>query len=581
MKWSIIAEEEETVDHFDDNLKKILKLKANAVIFSHDDGIMGAVKIGPKVVGGSITNQKPKDAVNTVADLKTTKTMSRSKATASNLKTDEISRTVKVDLQDGQKKFDQYLAKIKLTNDDYFMGRKTVLNSLNATLKVTNDIVAKLKASGKAKWDDPDFGGQHEDDHASSSIFIGEPGGGLPNPDDIFWCRPEEISTEIPPVFLDQGASSGDVLQGTLGDCWFIGALAIIGAHDIYLRGQFDPSPEAMQAMSDKEAAGMTSGIYCPVFHYLRQYGIYVIRFYKEYSWRYVIIDDKLPCYKQEGCPPQLVFARCKKEDEFWVPLVEKAYAKLFNCYQALTSGYLDDALNDMTGHVNRKLWIQSPKGFPSEDTGDKDAFWNVLKEYVDSSTLLGCSVQGKPGETEHQVEIDGAPVGILKSHAYSLIDVVEVPNPASKNKHKTHRLLRVRNPWGNTEWQGDWSDGSTKLMSNIEKINSTIKELSNKYEDYEPFDPECDDGTFLINYRNWRDIYSNLFCCIDFPEEWSGIRTFDKWTKDCAGGTPLQGTAKENASWAKNPQYKITVNNKKAKKTHMFISLGQKDGIH
>ena len=46
----------------------------------------------------------------------------------------------------------------------------------------------------------------------------------------------------------------------------------------------------------------------------------------------------------------QLAFARCDDAGEIWVPLLEKALAKLHGCYEALVSGYVDVALRDMTG---------------------------------------------------------------------------------------------------------------------------------------------------------------------------------------------------------------------------------------
>mmetsp|Transcript_40674 Transcript_40674/g.36121 ORF Transcript_40674/g.36121 Transcript_40674/m.36121 type:complete len:114 (-) Transcript_40674:1171-1512(-) len=112
----------------------------------------------------------------------------------------------------------------------------------------------------------------------------------------------------------------------------------------------------------------MQIGLYCPMFHYLKKYGIYVIRFFKNYGWRYVIIDDRLPAYQYEGKSgsPDLVFGKCRNLNEFWVPLLEKAYAKLHNTYEALIAGYLDDALTDMTGLVSYKYKLHGKNGFPS-----------------------------------------------------------------------------------------------------------------------------------------------------------------------------------------------------------------------
>ena len=54
------------------------------------------------------------------------------------------------------------------------------------------------------------------------------------------------------------------------------------------------------------------------------------MRFFKDSKWRYVLIDDRLPCYAGNK---QLVFGKCTRKDELWVPLIEKAYAKLHGCY--------------------------------------------------------------------------------------------------------------------------------------------------------------------------------------------------------------------------------------------------------
>lgn len=92
------------------------------------------------------------------------------------------------------------------------------------------------------------------------------------------------------------------------------------------------------------------------MFHAFSQYGIYVIRLFKDFGWTYTLVDDRIPC-KVEG-EPEIVFGKCTSPTELWVSIIEKAYAKIHNNYQQLISGDISQSLADMTGKVADKVKI-------------------------------------------------------------------------------------------------------------------------------------------------------------------------------------------------------------------------------
>ena len=63
-------------------------------------------------------------------------------------------------------------------------------------------------------------------------------------------------------------------------------------------------------------------------------------------------VDTRVPA--SEG--GKAIFAHCKSPNEVWVPLLEKAYAKLHGCYEALDGGSVTAALVDLSGGVAEKI---------------------------------------------------------------------------------------------------------------------------------------------------------------------------------------------------------------------------------
>jgi hypothetical protein len=190
-----------------------------------------------------------------------------------------------------------------------------------AVEKTVGLIVAKLRQS-HSKFEDPHFGPTAKDELATSSLYgaTGVPNSvGLskyPSPDSLRWDRPlydddnlvqeEDAENEDDDefgysagasdkdddgvwckngkLFLD-GSSSGDVVQGQLGDCWFLGALAVMGSREALIKECF------WKGDSFKEL------------------GLFVLRFHKNGAVKYVIIDDRLPVVAKTG---RLIFASCR-----------------------------------------------------------------------------------------------------------------------------------------------------------------------------------------------------------------------------------------------------------------------------
>ena len=58
--------------------------------------------------------------------------------------------------------------------------------------------------------------------------------------------------------------------------------------------------------------------------------------------------------------------------------------------------------------------------------------------------------------------------MGLIGYHSYGVLDIAIVKLPALQDVEE--KLIKLRNPWGDFEWTGDWSDQSANWTPEIKK---------------------------------------------------------------------------------------------------------------
>ncbi|KAI3353965.1 hypothetical protein L3Q82_018453 [Scortum barcoo] len=179
--------------------------------------------------------------------------------------------------------------------------------------------------------------------------------------------------------------------------------------------------------------------------------GIFHFRFWRFGEWVDVVIDDRLPTVKGE-----LVYCHSNDSNEFWSALVEKAYAKMYGCYEALDGGNTADALVDFTGGVSEPMDLVE-NGFEEDEEKRSELFERVLKVH-NRGGLISCSIRAtSAADMEARLAC-----GLVKGHAYAVTDVRRVRlghGLLAYFKSDKLTMIRMRNPWGQREWNGPWSD--------------------------------------------------------------------------------------------------------------------------
>jgi len=244
------------------------------------------------------------------------------------------------------------------------------------------------------------------------------------NSSGITWKRPHEIC-DNPSLFVD-GAGSGDVTQGEVGNCWFVAAASCLANEkQIWTKVIPDYKEQDWDATDPKKDYG-------GIFHFnIWRYG----------EWIDVVIDDQLPT--RDG---KLIYTHSQSRNEFWSALLEKAYAKLFGCYEYLDGGELAEALEDFTGGVAEPIDLVEGKYTTEQDK--RDNLFRVMKKAYENHALMAAAIPARSSDEFEQA----TDVGLVKGHAYGITAVKRVAIAGSGlfnlfNKEKLS-MIRLRNPW-------------------------------------------------------------------------------------------------------------------------------------
>ncbi|XP_052785082.1 calpain-5-like [Mya arenaria] len=387
--------------------------------------------------------------------------------------------------------------------------------------QVFKDIKNKCVKAGSL-FKDPEF------PPTGSSIYNSKP-----CPADIVWKRPGEIVSN--PKFFEDGVSSDDLSQGSLGNCWFVAACACL-TENSKLWKKIIPDSEDQEWSEKNKYAG--------IFHF---------KFWRCGTWVHVVIDDYLPT--RDG---SLIFVHSKTRNEFWSALLEKAYAKLFGSYESLDGGYEKDALVDMTGGVGEDIHL-TDYTTPEQM---KDLF-KILRQSKENHALMSASIDATANDMEAELSC-----GLVKGHAYSVTAVkkIKLGTGLFSIFSRDHlQMVRCRNPWGGTEWKGAWSDGSAewKKVSDSQK-----KELGLVFDD---------NGEFWMSYEDFCQYFTSMNICHIINRSFFSIQK--TWQEDKVQGQWRQpdrcGEIGIHSISLQNPQYIFDITKEE---DEVMISLEQKD---
>ena len=298
------------------------------------------------------------------------------------------------------------------------------------------------------------------------------------------WARFEEFATE-PQLMAHGGVDPDDVIQGRIGNCWFVACLAALAL-----------VPELAQSL-----------IYPPWYN---PRGVYGVRIWHDNAWRWVIVDDWVPTSNE----PQPRFIRSRSGNDLWMVVLEKAFAKLHGCYAFMRGSYCAEKESPWTRSrytaLGSSIVLTMLTGGESHYTSIDNRHGN-FQEVFDRARELANSGGIMTLGTRDSCDSDDS--GLVPGHAYSIVRV------AVTHCEGPFQLVQCRNTWGSSEWKLKWADDDSKSWT-----PDLARELSLV---------RGDDGIFWMEasdfYHRFESLNVTKVVPDNFPEAWDAkMRTLE-----------------------------------------------------
>ena len=266
------------------------------------------------------------------------------------------------------------------------------------------------------------------------------------------WCRVEDILNSKNYQVFEDGISPDDIIQGSIGDCYFLSAVGSLTKFTRYIDRLFLTKERTKEHL----------------------YGVYI---YLNASWKLVIIDDFLPYTGKKF--RKFAFSSSYGK-ELWVALLEKAWAKVNGNYAKIGCGGSPTEIFDVLTEAYTEQVQINPYY--------KDYIWETMINAEKKGYIMTA------GTSSDIANLNLDEVGLSPGHAYTVLGVMEIDTGKGVEK-----VVRLRNPYGNGEFNGDWSDYSSKWTPELKKkYNLVIK----------------DDGDFYMAFDDFLNYYITLGVC-------------------------------------------------------------------